>query len=416
MWSKEFFLSRGYDVWNIFPSGSDRSCGFFAFKIFSQSQRHRLRCRVSEISGGEQNRFYFAKNANSNLVSIIILCYNQIDYTKQCLNSIKLNTKMLYELIIVDNGSSDDTVDYLRQQADITLIMNETNKGVAGGWNQGIKCASGDYILILNNDVIVTDDWLENMVECLERNKESGAVGPMSNYVAGHQLESNITYVSLNELYSFAKEYHSKNRYRQQRVDTLIGFCLLLKRETVEKVGLFDERYGIGNFEDNDYCIRMIQQGFRLYIAKDSFIHHFGSRSFAGNNINYEKQMVKNYKIFLDKWKNAWDVSLMDKDLLVMGYDCIDQNKLSEAEKNFEQAVQINPQNFEALNNLGCIRYQQSRDAEAFELLKKALEINPLYELALLNLMDVARELGKEKEAERYMEKAASLDANLGKR
>ncbi|MCY8701160.1 glycosyltransferase family 2 protein, partial [Bacillus spizizenii] len=120
--------------------------------------------------------------------SIIVLTYNQLALTKQCLESIWKHTNNdCIEIIVVDNGSHDGTRDYLKQISSIRTIFNKTNEGFAKACNQGLEAASGDSILFLNNDTIVTNQWLEPMIKLLYQDDKIGMVGPVSNYVSGLQ-------------------------------------------------------------------------------------------------------------------------------------------------------------------------------------------------------------------------------------
>ena len=115
--------------------------------------------------------------------SIIILTYNHLEKTKKCIESIKRYTKNeVYEIIVVDNNSNDDTINWLKTQSDITVIYNKENRGFPIGCNQGISEANKSYdILLLNNDTIVTTNWLTNLRKCLYSKSNIGAVGPVSN-------------------------------------------------------------------------------------------------------------------------------------------------------------------------------------------------------------------------------------------
>ncbi len=120
--------------------------------------------------------------------SIIVLTYNQLALTKQCLESIWKHTNNdCIEVIVIDNGSHDGTRDYLKQITSIKAIFNKTNEGFAKACNQGLEAASGDNILFLNNDTVVTNQWLEPMIKLLYQDDKIGMVGPVSNYVSGPQ-------------------------------------------------------------------------------------------------------------------------------------------------------------------------------------------------------------------------------------
>ncbi len=237
-----------------------------------------------------------------NKTSIIILTHNKLDYTKLCIESIRLYTNPdCYELIVVDNASTDGTKDWLLIQSDIITILNETNVGFPKGCNQGINIASGDSILLLNNDTIATPNWLNNMVTCLYSSELIGAVGPVTNN-CGYYQRINTTYSTVEEMQQFAKDFNKLDQAKWEYSLKLIGFCMLIKREVCEKVGILDERFTPGNFEDDDYSFRIWSAGFKLIICRDTFIHHFGSISFRENSKSFMELLNSNEKKFEEKW------------------------------------------------------------------------------------------------------------------
>jgi len=255
-----------------------------------------------------------SKNAfirNAPLTSIIILTCNQIEYTKKCIESIFQNTQKPYELIIVDNGSTDGTVEYLEfeildrnKPVVIKVIKNISNNGFSGGNNQGMAAATGDYILLMNNDVVVTPGWLERLICCAEKKPEIGIVGPRSNYVSGPQLIEGVDYDThtLNGLIEFSNNLAGDHSGQAQQILRVVGFCMLIKRAVIDKIGGMDDRYGLGNFEDDDFSLRATIAGFQSWIARDCFIHHFGHRTFIGEKVDLNKSLHKNWGIFKSKW------------------------------------------------------------------------------------------------------------------
>ncbi|TVX94073.1 glycosyltransferase family 2 protein [Paenibacillus agilis] len=238
--------------------------------------------------------------------SIIILTLNQFHHTILCLESIRKYTPEPYELIVVDNGSTDLTEMYLRQQPDVTLICNAYNKGFAAGCNQGLAIATGDNILFLNNDTVVTPNWLAHLLDTLYASPDIGMTGPLTNYSSGHQIIP-VPYKDLLDLNAFAHEHQIRNAGKMTEVRRLIGFCLLVKRTVLDEIGGFDELYDIGNFEDDDLCLRAAKVGYRLYIANACFIHHVGHATMNDiqtveqkNNVQY--LMGINRKKAKEKW------------------------------------------------------------------------------------------------------------------
>ena len=282
------------------------------------------------------------KLPQGKLVSIVILVHDQLEYTQKCLESIFTHTNIPFEIIIVDNGSTDGTVECLgaikkgtieiggwRFQVDqegkvarwmegaswrgripepgckyIKVIRNEKNLGFAAGNNQGMAIALGDYLLLLNNDVVVTPGWLDRLMSRAEQKTEIGIVGPMSNAVSGPQQVSAIGYnpQSLTGLDQFAQAFARDHAGKGQRFWRLVGFCMLIKRAVIEKIGGFDLRYGLGHYEDDDLSLRAAFSGFESWIAQDCFVHHFGSKTFSGARIDLTSNLEKNWMIFKEKW------------------------------------------------------------------------------------------------------------------
>ena len=261
-------------------------------------------------------------SGEERLTSIVILARNQLEYTKKCLESIRRCTDAPYELVIVDNGSTDGTAEYLaesqasRSKPDtcraVKIVRHETNLGYAAGNNSGMAVSEGAYVCIMNNDIVVTPGWLDRLTRLAEFDPRIGIVGPMSNRVSGPQLAQGVSYDqdSLRGLDDFAERWAGESERRYETAPRLVGFCMLVKRAVVERIGGFDDGFGIGNYEDDDFCIRAAVAGFRAVIAKDCFVHHFGSRTFSGERINYEALMAENWEVFKQKWGLPADLPL----------------------------------------------------------------------------------------------------------
>ncbi|MCA8990767.1 MAG: glycosyltransferase [Planctomycetaceae bacterium] len=235
------------------------------------------------------------------LTSIVLVTFNQLEYTKQCLDSIQMRTVAPYELIVVDNGSTDATVQYLRSRRDVRLIENAENRGFPAAANQGIKAARGEQVLLLNNDTLVTTGWLTRMLTALHVDETVGLVGPLSNSVSGQQ-QIDVAYDDLAQLDGFAWELGKQQHHQQVAVDRLVGFCLLFRRQLVDAIGLLDEQFGIGNFEDDDFCRRAQSAGKRCVIATDAFVHHFGSVTFRNSGVDFAGLLNRNQQLYERKW------------------------------------------------------------------------------------------------------------------
>jgi glycosyltransferase involved in cell wall biosynthesis/tetratricopeptide (TPR) repeat protein/2-polyprenyl-3-methyl-5-hydroxy-6-metoxy-1,4-benzoquinol methylase len=238
------------------------------------------------------------------LTSIVIVTHNQLEYARQCLESIRRLTDEPYELIVVDNASTDGTVDYLHALSDVRLITNETNRGFPAAANRGMAVANGRHVLLLNNDTVVTTGWLSRMLQALRSDATVGLVGPCSNFVSGPQ-QVDTGYDGLAELDGFGWDWGKAHEGLRVQVNRLVGFCLLIRREVIDAIGLLDERFGIGCFEDDDYCLRAIQAGYRAVIAADAFVHHYGGRTFVGSGVDVGQLMAENRQTFCEKWARA---------------------------------------------------------------------------------------------------------------
>jgi GT2 family glycosyltransferase len=240
--------------------------------------------------------------ATETLASIVMLSWNAPEYTEMAVRSIREHTSCPYEIIIIDNGSSADTIARLRMIKDIQVIYNDRNTGFAHGCNQGIAAAVGSHIVLLNNDVIVTDGWLEVMLDAQRRDRTVGVSAPRSNFVAGHQQLYNAQYDGPDAIQAFAAERSSRLERRTYHTDRVIGFCLCIARNVIDEIGGIDTRYPVGNFEDDDFCIRVRAAGYEIVVCEDSFIHHFGNISFKANKVDYGAQLTENWKIFAERW------------------------------------------------------------------------------------------------------------------
>jgi GT2 family glycosyltransferase/2-polyprenyl-3-methyl-5-hydroxy-6-metoxy-1,4-benzoquinol methylase len=239
--------------------------------------------------------------------SVIVLTYNQLEYTRECVKSVLDHTPQPFELIFVDNGSTDGTPDYLRTIPGAKVVLNKENLGFAAGNNQGLALASGRYIVLLNNDAIVTEGWLDGLLAPMDRDPRIGFVGPRSNYVAGPQVVRDVPYTTLDGMHTFAGERARQYAGQGSTVALIVGFCLALRSEVVQKIGGLDPTFGSGNYEDDDFCLRAVFAGWSGWIADDVFVHHYGHRTFVGAGIDWRASMRTNGVLLARKWSLPLD-------------------------------------------------------------------------------------------------------------
>lgn len=247
-----------------------------------------------------------------NKASIIIVTYNNVHLTQLCLESIFRKTNYPnFEVIIVDNNSFDKTREYLqniKQKHDnIKLIFNDFNAGFAKANNQGIEASEGKYIILLNNDTIVTHGWLARLIYYLDKHPEVGMVGPVTN-ITGNEAKIDVFYSTIDEIDEFAAKNANDYRDCYFEIKMLSMFCVAFRRDLFDEIGPLDECYGIGMFEDDDYSLRVRQKGYKLICAEDVFIHHFHSASFKLIDQNkYRRMFEDNKNVFEEKWGISWE-------------------------------------------------------------------------------------------------------------
>lgn len=232
------------------------------------------------------------------LCDIIIPVWNQLNFTKGCVDSIIEYTDIDHRIIIVDNGSAEKTRLYLEglsaiKKPPVSLIRNEANLGFIKAVNLGIKASSASAVCIINNDTLVTKGWLKEMLNILNTAADIGIVNPSSNSLGQRPAKGEPL-----ELYA---EKFSRETGRFADLGAAIGFCMLIKKEVIERIGLFDEVYGMGNFEDTDFSRRAIKEGYRCVRACGAYVYHRESASF--NKLKtYEDDFNRNKEIYEFRW------------------------------------------------------------------------------------------------------------------
>lgn len=259
-------------------------------------------------------------------VGIVIINYNSGKYLRLTLKSLLMaKNDISYIVGVIDNGSAKqecqecrEYMDELRREypaAELLFFSADKNLGFSGGNNVVIKefMKRDDitHICLLNSDVILTDYWLDYLIE-----KDCDVIGPVTN-AAGNEQTIEIDYQLKNTddpdaVFTPVNEFAAKRCmcYRNYVVDTdlVTFFATVFKRTVIENVGLLDEQFYPGSYEDDDYCVRILNAGFRIAIARDCFLHHFGSGSFARLNMEERKNIGNiNRERFEKKWKCRWE-------------------------------------------------------------------------------------------------------------
>ena len=241
--------------------------------------------------------------AGTDLVSIITPVFNKLEFTKQMMDSVEQNTSdWPFELIIVDNGSSDGTQDFImnsKYKMNGQYIRNEDNRGFAAANNQGSKVAKGRFIMLLNNDTIVTKGWLSTMMNVFSEEKAVGTVGARLIFPGSGLIQHAGVFELANGLpdhlyFNKSADYAPANK--RKAVFAVTGAAMLIPKPLYEEFGGLDEEYRNG-FEDMDFCQKVRQKGMNIYYEPKALIYHYESRTEG----RYAHD-TQNMNLYLKRW------------------------------------------------------------------------------------------------------------------
>jgi len=245
-------------------------------------------------------------------VDIILLNWNNEEDTIECIESLKKINYDNYKIIVVDNGSKEESISKIEKQySDLCIIKNESNLGFAGGNNIGIKYAidnNADYVLLINNDTIVDENFLTELVEVGGADEKNGLLGSKIYFhseknriwfVGGkvNWLKNKGTHIGLDEI--------DEGQYDKiKEVDYLTGCCLLIKKEVIERIGVLEEDYFL-YYEDTDFSLRAQNEGYKCIYVPESKIYHKISRSTKPGSANYIYYHVRNGLVMAKRTGNS---------------------------------------------------------------------------------------------------------------
>lgn len=228
---------------------------------------------------------------------IIVPIWNLAGLTERCLESVRQKTRTPVGLILIDNGSEAPTQALLKrfQQESglpVKILRNEQNLGFIRAVNQGIRAASAPWVCLLNNDTVVASGWLEEMLQVAQSDPKIGLVNPTSNCL-GYDAQGAEPETIVRKLAPLSGQVAP--------LATALGFCLLARRELFDRIGLLDEQFGMGNFDDDDLTLRVRQAGLKAVRALAAYVHHEEKASFK-RLPGAEKAFAENRKRFEQKW------------------------------------------------------------------------------------------------------------------
>jgi GT2 family glycosyltransferase/glycosyltransferase involved in cell wall biosynthesis len=278
-----------------------------------EDPRRELRRRVAEENDWRERyrTIHGALEETFPLVSLVVVTFGQLPFTRRCLESVLTGeTWPRLEVLVVDNGSPDGTSEYLRSLAAsdprVRVFLQESNLGFPAANNVGIRQARGEVLLLLNNDTVVPPGMIGRLVRPLLRDRRLGIVCATTNF-CGNEARVEPGYEDLSGLPRFAASRARRYAGRLLDLDVAAMYCVALRREVVEEVGLLDESFGIGMFEDDDYALRLRAAGYRVVCAEDAYVHHVGQGSFQSlSPQDYQALWDRNQAYYEKKWGRRW--------------------------------------------------------------------------------------------------------------
>lgn len=241
-------------------------------------------------------------------VTINVIAFNQLDYTRLCLESVLRHTPEPYELIMVDNGSTDRTFDYFRSVAsgrkDALVIRNEENRIVEAVGNEVIRMVRGEILVGVTNDTVVSRGWLSGLIAALESAPDVAMAGPRASFCSGTQQANPGFYEDMDGFHAAAQKWAREREGETIEVRRLVGVLAASRRKALLEVGGYDEALptngpaGEYGFSDDDICTKLIGAGWRLLIANHVFIHHFGGVTVKRGRLD----QITNHRRYKEKY------------------------------------------------------------------------------------------------------------------
>lgn len=243
-----------------------------------------------------------------NPASFIILSYNTLDLTQKCLESIRRTCDNdAYEIVVVDNNSSDGSKEWLRQQKDIVFVDNDYNAGFPGGCNLGFRAASTQNdMLLLNSDTEMMENGFYTLRMGLYSDRRNGMSGGFSNANYLNEFADHVPPMPDEAgYYDYGKKVNVPSNIAVIRKTVLYFFFVLIRRDVFDLVGELDELFNPGNHEDLDYSYRILLAGYRNVLCWNSFIIHRSHSTFSRNKMDHRALIDANYVKFYRKWHFA---------------------------------------------------------------------------------------------------------------
>jgi len=280
----------------------------FEVNVAGRPERHRQSAeeaiaRLAALHGTEDAERYEFE------ISIILCAFNKFEYTRRAVDALLRHTKFNHlaaELILVNNGSTDGTAAFFRTVTTARVIDLKVNTGPLGGFVAGIAAARGRYVVAVANDVIVTPRWLDQIHRCLKSDSRIGLVVPTCNSIANRQTIPTDYGNDLTEMERFADRHNRHDPQLWEDRARLMTFLAAIPTRLLRNGLDHDPCYSMGEFIDDDMCTMLRRAGYRMVLARDTFVHHFGSITLR--DLRNENSLEKMRARYRSKWGiDAWE-------------------------------------------------------------------------------------------------------------
>jgi GT2 family glycosyltransferase len=254
------------------------------------------------------------KNTGDVKVTILVQAYNRIEkltYTLECLK--KYTPDDLYELILVDNGSEPEVMELFKTVKHPRLKIFRFTKNLGGSYPQSkyMNYVNGKYICFLSDDVYVTENWLTNMLACLESDEKIGLVSCMSSHNSNFQSIDNFNDEPREKIQAFAAEYNKSDPKKWFQDVRAVTVMAIIKSEIFDIVGKTEPAM-FHDFGEDELCLRIRRNGYKVFICRDTFVYHDHPAATGNSRIEYLKSLVSGCEIYKEKWGiDPWDDLLL---------------------------------------------------------------------------------------------------------